>query len=425
MQSFDRILKDTKSKNHQGMVILIDIDHFKDINDTLGHDMGDHYLIEIGQRLRQNTREQDVVARLGGDEFAILISDVINYDCASAIIESLMQRIKQPLWISGKIFYPEMSIGATLFPKDGVDAVELMKNADIAMYTTKKNGRNGITMFDIKQKKSLDRRTFVSQRLREAIEKEDIDVAFQGQINLHNNNHIGFEALARWRDSGQYISPSEFVPIGEEFGLGHELDLQILRKSLSRVRRLKDNGYNPGSVAVNIGTLLLRDDKLPFTISNMLSEFGLLPKDLEIEVTERVMLERGHEKICNNLEVLRELGVAIALDDFGTGYASLTHLKNFSIDKIKIDRSFIRDIVHDKNDEAIVHAIINLAQSFNVKVVAEGIENDIQKQFLIDQKCYSGQGYLFHRPTVNLHDIEEYLDGHNGFVGSKKLLAAY
>jgi len=409
MRSFEQSLNGSRVNDGAGLVALIDLDHFKDLNDTLGHDMGDAYLKEISKRLRNATRAGDVVARLGGDEFAILMPGITNRDAAVSAIETLVAATTQSIWLGGKVIHPQMSIGISVYPEDGTRVSELMKNADIAMYATKKNGRNGITLFDPAQKQYRARRIFVAERLREALRSEMLDVAFQAQIDLQTGQHLGFEALARWKFSGEQISPAEFIPISEEFGLSQEIDMQILNKSLLRLRHLKDLGHVPGKIAVNIGTVLLRDEAFPLRVANLLSDSGLGPRDLEIEVTEGVMIERGHEKIRTNLAALRELGVSIALDDFGTGYASLSHLKDFKIDKLKIDQSFIRDIATDRSDETIVKTIINLARSLQIKVVAEGIETNLQKQFLSNHGCHTGQGFLFHRPESDPCAIERYL----------------
>ena len=409
IRKFEQSLTGSRVNDGAGLVALIDLDHFKDLNDTLGHDVGDAYLKEISTRLKNATRAGDVVARLGGDEFAILMPGITNRDSAVGAIEMLVSAVTQSVWLGGKIIHPQMSIGVSVYPEDGTKVTELLKNADIAMYATKKNGRNGITLFDPAQKQYLARRTFVSERLREALRSEMLDVAFQAQVDLQTGQHLGFEALARWKFSGEQISPSEFIPISEEFGLSHEIDMQVLNKSLLRVRHLKDLGHMPGKVAVNIGTVLLRDESFPMRVANLLGDTGLLPRDLEIEVTEGVMIERGHERIRSNLAALRELGVSIALDDFGTGYASLSHLKDFRVDKLKIDQSFIRDIATDRSDETIVKTIINLARSLEIKVVAEGIETNLQKQFLSNHGCHTGQGYLFHQPQIDISVIESYL----------------
>ncbi len=409
IRSFEQSLNGSRANDGAGLVALIDLDHFKDLNDTLGHDMGDAYLRAISKRLGDATRAGDVVARLGGDEFAILMPGITNRDAAVSAIETLVAAATQSVWLGGKVIHPQMSIGISVYPEDGARVSELMKNADIAMYATKKNGRNGITLFDPAQKEYRARRIFVAERLREALRSEMLDVAFQAQIDLQTGQHLGFEALARWKFSGEQISPAEFIPISEEFGLSQEIDMQILNKSLLRLRHLKDCGHVTGNLAVNIGTVLLRDEAFPLRVANLLSDSGLPPHDLEIEVTEGVMIERGHEKIRTNLAALRELGVSIALDDFGTGYASLSHLKDFKIDKLKIDQSFIRDIATDHNDETIVKTIINLARSLQIKVVAEGIETNLQKQFLSNHGCHTGQGYLFHRPESDPCAIERYL----------------
>lgn len=410
LRDFNQALHGKRRDDGHGVVALIDLDHFKDLNDTLGHDVGDAFLKEISRRLLEATRTSDVVARLGGDEFALLLPGVTCRSSANQVLQAIVDKIAAPIDLAGKIVHPRMSVGVSIYPEDGNNVTELLKNADIAMYAAKKGGRNGIAFFEPSQREQISRRTFVSERLREAIRDEMLDVAFQAQFHVNTGGHVGFEALARWRFSGEQISPGEFIPIAEEFGCAFELDLQILNKSLLVIKRLKDAGYRPGLVAVNLGALSLRDETLSLRVANLLADTGLLPSDLEIEVTESVILGRDNERVKRNLNAFRALGIRIALDDFGTGYASLTHLKNFKVDKIKIDQGFVSGLTFDKGDEAIVRTIINLGRAFDIQITAEGIETFQQKEMLAAFGCHTGQGYLFHRPETNFESIIRYLN---------------
>lgn len=410
LRDFNQSLHGKRRDDGYGVVALIDLDHFKDLNDTLGHDVGDAFLKEISRRLLEATRSSDVVARLGGDEFALLFPGVTCRNVASQILQGIIDKAAAPFDLAGKIVHARMSVGVSMYPEDGNNATELLKNADIAMYVAKKSGRNGIAFFEPSQREEISRRTFISERLRAAIRDEMLDVALQAQFEVNTGRHVGFEALARWRLFGEQISPAEFIPIAEEFGCALELDLQILNKSLLVIKRLKDAGYYPGILAVNLGALSLRDETLSLRVANLLADTGLLPSELEIEVTESVILGRHNERVKRNLNAFRDLGTRIALDDFGTGYASLTHLKNFKVDKIKIDKGFVSGLTSDKGDEVIVRTIINLGQAFDIQITAEGIETIQQNEMLAEFGCHTGQGYLFHRPETNIDSIIKYLE---------------
>ncbi|QLF68510.1 EAL domain-containing protein [Peteryoungia desertarenae] len=411
LQRFKRTLEGGRHNDRKGVVALIDLDHFKDLNDTSGHDVGDAFLQQISERLQGAVRPNDTVARLGGDEFALLLPGITDRSQAKTVIARLIANVTRPLSVGGKQIDPQMSVGVAMYPEDGKDVTTLLKNADIAMYERKKSGRNGITIFDQQQKQQLSRRNYVAECLREVLRTDGLDVAFQAQVDLQTGRHLGFEALARWSHQQETISPAEFIPISDEFGLSADIDLQVLKKSLKRIRLLKDAGLDPGRVAVNLGTLTLRDTALPERVKDLLDKHGLNASDIEIEVTESVMIGRGHEKVKGNLLSLQRLGVSVALDDFGTGYASLTHLKDFCVDKIKIDRAFVSEIASDRSDEMIVKTIISLARSLNIRVVGEGIETEVQAKMLAGYGCHAGQGFRFHRPDVCLESIGRYLKG--------------
>lgn len=407
LQRFQQAIK--SDPHVRGLVALVDLDHFKDLNDTLGHDVGDIFLRNFSQRLLAAVRPGDVVARLGGDEFGLLFFGVASKTEAKKRLMQLVSEINQPFHISGKLIEPQMSIGVSIYPDDGREVNDLLKNADIALYETKKSGRNGVTVFELRQKEKFSRRAYVADCLREVIRSGNIDVAFQGQVDLKTGKHTGFEALARWSLDGVQISPAEFIPIADEFGLSAEIDLQVLAKSLSRLRILKDMGHETGRVAVNLGTLALRDAALVSNVKLLLADQRLEPTDLEIEVTENVMIGRGFERVNTNLSSLRALGISIALDDFGTGYASLTHLKTFPVDKLKIDRSFINEMTTSKSDAIIVKTLVSLGRALGMKIVGEGIETMEQHRILRECGCSDGQGYYFHKPDTSFSYLDQYL----------------
>ncbi|MCC5973115.1 MAG: EAL domain-containing protein, partial [Rubellimicrobium sp.] len=411
-ERMEATLETLQAGDGSGAVVVLDIDNFKDVNDTLGHNGGDAFLQEVATRLTENCRAGDTIARLGGDEFALLLPpEVYSRSLALSTVSAIVERVCAPLDIAGRRLYPKMSAGVVLYPDDGRTAADLLKNADVAIYARQHEGRNGVSLYDPALKQQLSRRSELSARLREAIANDQVDVAFQAQVNLHTGEHVAFEALARWCLDGTMISPSEFVPIAEEFSMAKELDRLILRKSAALLARLKARGYEPGRVAINLSTDTLGDPLLVTTVGSVLEPHGITFNDLEIEVTECVVIERSHEKIRANLAETRERGALVALDDFGTGYASLRHLKTLRVDTLKIDQTFVRGVLRDRGDATIVKAIINIARSLNIGVVAEGIESERQALFLASQGCRIGQGYLFHKPESDIEELVRHLDG--------------
>lgn len=409
LRHVDNAVKGKRPGDGVGAIVMIDLDHFKDLNDTLGHDSGDLFLQEISRRLQVSVRPGDIVARLGGDEFALLLPGLAGHELARQVVERLMKAVTPGVRIAKKFVEPQMSIGVVSYPADGREVIELLKNADIAMYEAKKAGRNRIAVFSHTHKEIAARRSLVAERLREALRQHQLEVAFQAQVDIETGQNRGFEALARWNLNGEPISPGEFIAIAEEFDLGAELDLQIFRKSLHMFRQLKDKGLEPGKLAVNMGTRLLRDPQLLNTVTSLLEETNATPEELEIEVTEGVMIERGHETVKTNLMALRARGVTIALDDFGTGYASLTQLRSFSVDKIKIDRSFVSEVATNLGGDAIARTLVLLAGSLGIKIVAEGVETRAQRDALAAYGCTTGQGYYYHKPEVKLEALARYL----------------
>lgn len=268
---------------------------------------------------------------------------------------------------------------------------------------------DGVTYFNASQIEQAERRAFIADCLRKAVHHNQLDVAFQAQVDLRNGKHVGFEALARWSIGTQNISPAEFIPIADEIGLSAFIDMQTLTKSLKYASILKQIGFEPGRIAVNFGSLTLRNPLLPEFVKDLLDHFNLDADTIEIEVTEGVVIGPAHGIVKSNLSWLQFMGISVALDDFGTGYASLTHLRDLQVDKIKLDRSFVRDISTDGNSATIVQAVIKLAEALNIKVVGEGVETEIQMAALSKCGCHIGQGYLFHKPESEIKKIVEYL----------------
>ncbi len=391
-----------------GALLLFDVDHFKQINDTLGHDVGDAVLIEVGARLRARARTNDVAARLGGDEFAVLLPGLGDEAALAARATGLLSALTQPMQIGGRQLDITISAGVTRYPADAADALTLMKNADLALYEAKRQGRARWSAFRPEQAVELARHTRIATALRAALGQGGIQVALQPK-RLLRGGHAGFEALARWHDGTHWVPPAAFIPVAEATGLITPLGTAVLDAALARVRALRDLGHSPGRVAVNVtGPQLLHADFVT-DITALLFRHGLSPADLELEITETVLIGRAAEQIEKTLRALRALGVALALDDFGTGFASLAHLSRLPIDRLKIDRSFVAEIGQGGRGGVIARTVVGLARSLGMESVAEGVETDEQLAFLREEGCDAAQGYLFSRPLLSLEEACAYL----------------
>ena len=395
-----RALGDRKGAEQTGALVLIDLDHFKDVNDTLGHDAGDKLLIEVAQRLTEVLRKTDTVARIGGDEFAILLPNVSTISEVEKIGEKIVSRLSEIFMLGHRVVRPGCSLGVTFFPADGCTPKDLLKNADIALYHAKARGRGVWSFYNPAHKRQVEQRQATADALRTALAENQIEIAAQTQVCFRTGKHIGFEILARWNHRGSYVPPSEFIPVAEETGLIIPLGQAILEQAMSMVRDIRDKGLDPGRIAVNVAASQLKQHDFAETVISMLDRYGLEADVLEIEVTENVLLDRVSNQIGRSLDDLHRLGVQIALDDFGTGHASLSHLKRFPVHCLKIDQSFVREIQTKTEDAIIVRAIINLAHNLGMRVVAEGIETRDQFELLREQACDVGQGYLLGKPIA-------------------------
>ena len=395
-----RALGDRKGVEQTGALVLIDLDHFKDVNDTLGHDAGDKLLIEVAQRLTEVLRKTDTVARIGGDEFAILLPNVSTISEVEKIGEKIVSRLSEIFMLGHRVVRPGCSLGVTFFPADGSTPKDLLKNADIALYHAKARGRGVWSFYNPAHKRQVEQRQATADALRAALSENQIEIAAQTQVCFRTGKHIGFEILARWKHRGSYVPPSEFIPVAEETGLIIPLGQAVLEQAMSMVRDIRDKGLDPGRVAVNVAASQLKQHDFAGTVISMLDRYGLEADVLEIEVTENVLLDRVSNQIGRSLDDLHRLGVQIALDDFGTGHASLSHLKRFPVHCLKIDQSFVREIQTGTEDAIIVRAIINLAHNLGMRVVAEGIETRDQFELLREQACDVGQGYLLGKPVA-------------------------
>ncbi len=370
-----------------GALFLLDVDYFKQINDTLGHDMGDALLIEIAARLRGLLRAGDVAARLGGDEFAVVIPGLTSEQALRHRMDSFHAALSATADLGGRRTPIGISVGVTVFPTDGTDAAKLMKNADLALYEAKRNGRGRWVAFRPEQALALEHHVHMAEALRRALAQNEITAALQPKRELRGGGHAGFEALARWHDGTRWVPPSEFIPVAEDTGLIGRLGRMVMDSALASGCAIRAAGLDPGRIAVNVtGAQLLDPAFMPETLS-ALSQHGLQPADLELELTETVLLGRAAERIDGVLRDFSALGITIALDDFGTGYASLSHLSRLPIDRLKIDRSFVEGIGAGGPGGVITRTLISLAHNLDLESIAEGIETQEQLVFLEAAGC--------------------------------------
>ncbi|MFZ5484716.1 MAG: EAL domain-containing protein [Pseudomonadota bacterium] len=379
-------------------VMFIDMDRFKIINDTLGHQMGDQLLIEVARRLRECVRESDIVARQGGDEFVVALVGLDDGLAAAPVAEKILRRLGDPYPLNGNVLHTSPSIGVALYPDDGDDVASLLKNADTAMYHAKESGRNNVQYFTRAMNAAASERLGLENELRKALTEGQLSLHYQPQVRAGDGHCCGFEALARWHHPtlGE-ISPLKFIPIAEESGLIESLGGWVLDQACRQLAHWRALGIQHIRVAVNLSAQQLRSADLADRVARSLQDHGLAGADLELEITESAAMDNP-EQAVRQLQALRDLGVQLAIDDFGTGYSSLAYLKRLPIHVLKLDRTFVGDIETDLNDAAICTATLALAHNLGLKVVAEGVETASQRDFLIAHQCDYLQGYLYGRP---------------------------
>ena len=379
-------------------VLFLDLDHFKDINDTLGHEVGDRLLQQVAQRLRASLDERDTISRQGGDEFAVLLQDFGSVSRVAFIAERLIVALGQPFQIGEHELLVGVSIGVSIYPDDGSDIGSLLKNADTAMYQAKAAGGNTYRFFTAEMNTRVSARVALETALRRAIQQNEFLLHYQPQVDARSGETIGVEALVRWKHPEQgEISPARFIPIAEESNLINPLGEWVLREACRQNAEWIARGFAPVVVAVNLSAVQLRQPSLAPLVAKVLAETGLEARWLELEITESAFIQ-DNEHIIETLRALKALGVKLSVDDFGTGYSSLGYLKQLPVDRIKIDQSFVRDLPHNEDDIAITRAVIGIATSLRKEVIAEGVEKDEQRQFLLAEGCVLQQGYHFSRP---------------------------
>ncbi|GED54273.1 MULTISPECIES: sensor domain-containing protein [Brevibacillus] len=407
VQYLSKELNQAKRVGSKLAVLFLDLDRLKDINDTWGHDVGDLILLEASKRLKSCTRKHDMVARLGGDEFTIVLPNITGRDEVEGIVFRLQSELRKPLEVAGQSFTLSMSIGIAMFPEDGEQTDDLLKRSDTALYVVKSRGRNGYEFFDPTMEVKTLERILMENELRKAIAQEHFEIYYQPKKDLSTGKLTGMEALVRWiHPELGVIPPNRFIPIAEETGMIIELGEWILRRACQQNKRWQEEGFPPLKVSVNLSARQLHQKNLVEVIEAILQETGLDPQWLELEITESVLVKL--EEAITILHAIRESGVQISIDDFGTGYNSFSYIKHLPIDTIKIDASFIQDIHQNQESQAIVKAIVTIAESLNLNVIAEGVELLDQVAALSENGCDQGQGYLFSKPLPT-RDFEHYL----------------
>jgi len=379
-------------------VLFIDLDRFKNINDTLGHDIGDQMLAQLADRLGASIRQGDTVARLGGDEFAVLLNDIENEQVVSQLAKMILLALEQPLEVEGRELFITASIGISMFPNDGDEPGTLLKNADIAMYKAKDMGKNNYQFYSVDMSARAFQRLTMENSLRRALEREEFSLFYQPQFNLKTNEITGVEALIRWQhpDLGMVL-PNDFIPLLEETGLINQVGYWIVATACRQLQTWHKAGFSNLMMSLNISGRQFHDRDFIGKIEASINESGVSPCMMELEITESILMENQQRTVAA-LEALEKMGFRIAIDDFGTGYSSFGYLRRFKVDTLKVDQSFIHDVTDNPDDAAITSAIIAMAQSLKLKVIAEGVETQQQLAFLRKHDCYYVQGYLFSRP---------------------------
>lgn len=379
-------------------VMYLDLDRFKLVNDTLGHDIGDKLLKEIAIRLEKCVQASDTVARIGGDEFVILLSRITNEQRAVETANKILQTIREPLIIDGHELYLSISIGVTIYPDDGEDEKALMTNADVAMYRAKQKGKNNLQLYTPALNEKARERLETENSLRRAIEYKEFVLYYQPKVDALDEKVIGMEALIRWQHPNWgLVPPQKFIPLAEETGLIVPIGEWVLRTACAHNKALQNAGFPPLVVAVNISALQFELQDLTKIISDILQETGLEPQYLELEITESIAMRNVEHtvKIINELKVM---GIKFSIDDFGTGYSSLSQLSNFSVNKLKIDKSFVSKINGEEDNSIIASTVLALGKSLKIGTVAEGVETQDQVNFFKENLCNEMQGYFFGRP---------------------------
>jgi diguanylate cyclase (GGDEF)-like protein/PAS domain S-box-containing protein len=405
---FEQAKAHASRANCRVMLLFLDLDNFKNINDTLGHDCGDALLLQIATRLSVCMRETDTISRLGGDEFLILLPDLVQAEDAAPILAKLMEQMQLPFYADGQEISTSVSMGVTIFPEDGTSFDSLLKKADMAMYKAKGDGRNTYRYFDDAMDVEAVEHQFIRNGLRRALERNEFVLYYQPQIDLVSGAVIGVEALIRWNHPQLgMVSPARFIPVSEESGLIVPIGDWVLREACRQAMAWQRDGLPELCMAVNLSAVQFKRGSVEQSVVHALEESRLSPALLELELTESILIQNV-EGVLDSVKRLKLLGVKLSIDDFGTGYSSLSYLKRFAIDKLKIDQSFVRDLGSNSDDAAIVCAIIQMARSLHLRTIAEGVETAHMLHKLSALGCDEAQGYHFARP-MSADEVAIYL----------------
>lgn len=404
-------IQNARRYHHFFAILFIDLDRFKIINDTLGHEAGDQLLREISARLTSAVRGSDIVARLGGDEFVVLLQEISDATQAAAVARKILAAVIKPMELNGQECRVSASIGICLYPTDARDEVGLMKNADIAMYRAKSEGKNTYYFYSLDILAQSLERLALETSLRHAVERNEFVLHYQAKLDLKSGQINGVEALLRWQhpDLGM-ISPLQFIPLAEETGLIVSIGKWVLKTACMQNMEWQRRGLPPVRIAVNISTRQFADDALLEDIALALVESGMAPELLELELTESMVMQ-NHARAAKLLVAIKRLGVRLAIADFGVGYSSLAQLRQFPFDVLKVDRSIIRDLNESGDDQTITQAIIAMGKTLSLTVVAEGVETEAQETFLRDNACDETQGYYFSKP-ISSNEFADFLENH-------------
>jgi diguanylate cyclase (GGDEF)-like protein/PAS domain S-box-containing protein len=402
-------LAGARRRREKVAVLFLDLDRFKIINDSLGHSFGDTLLQEVAGRLKGWAREQDTVARVGGDEFVLVLSGLVQDADAAVAAQRVVDTMSAEFSVRGHSLNATCSVGVSIFPQHGMDGEALIKNADAAMYCAKQTGPNQVQFFTEDLNVQMVERLTLENGLRLALDRKEFFLVYQPQMDIATGRVVGFEALLRWQQPVLgLVPPDRFIRIAENSGLIVPIGEWVLRTACTQARKWQDEGFPAVRIAVNVSAVQFRQDGFRDLIRDVLHETGMAPQHLELELTESLLLSNA-DVVFSVLQDLNDMGLSLAIDDFGTGYSSLSYLKQFKVGKLKIDRSFIRDIASDSDDAAITTAIISMAKSLHLKVIAEGVENEAQMAFLREHSCDEIQGYLFSKPLSAEEIVKRFL----------------
>ena len=394
----EQAIEKAKRNSSKFALLFIDLDHFKEINDSLGHDFGDNVLKIVATRLKEAIRDEDTVARLGGDEFIVILEELSLIQDASVIATKILKALTKDINIENQTLYVSSSIGISIYPDDGNSTQDLLKFADSAMYKAKDDGRNNFQFYDTSLTEQAFERVIMETSLRTALKEEQFVVYYQPQVDGNRDKLVGMEALVRWNHpSLGIVSPAKFIPLAESIGLIVELDRFVMKTAMKQLSAWYKEGLNPGKLALNLAIKHLQQKDFIEFFKNLMQETQTKAEWLELEVTESQIMNNPNEAI-QTLKQISALGIDLAIDDFGTGYSSLAYLKRLPINKLKIDQEFVRNLPNDEEDAGIAKAVIALAKSLNLHVIAEGVETKEQKDFIVENGCENIQGYFYSQP---------------------------